>query len=158
MAIVYVVDVSPNGYPTGTQYVPTGGDNVLVSVGDTMDALSIVQSIERSLRPGTFIEKLHLASHGNSGELFMGMGLSIFNVGEFRRLSSRFVRGAFRVGILVHGCAVASTVSVSATDARSDFGVTPGIAAPGIDSSIFCSTKTTIFLTNFLGKQFNISA
>lgn len=114
---VFVVDVSPQGYPTGTTYVPNRSDVVLVQVRDrgwqpsdiAYEILAVVS--ERGAQ--TRIGKLHFASHGNSGELLMGSGIDVKNVNGLSVLAGHLAEaGAFSATVLIHGCAVASTVPV----------------------------------------------
>ncbi len=114
---VFVVDVTTAGYPTGTNYVPNRPDVVTVQVGDRRwqpsdIAYEILAKVsERGVT--TRIGKLHLASHGNSGELFMGSGIDIHNVNGLSILAGHLVEaGAFSATVLIHGCAVASNVAV----------------------------------------------
>ncbi len=99
---VFVVDVTTAGYPTGTNYVPNRPDVVTVQVGDRRwqpsdIAYEILAKVsERGVT--TRIGKLHLASHGNSGELFMGSGMDIHNVNGLSILAGHLVEaGAFSI-------------------------------------------------------------
>ena len=114
---VFVVDVTPAGYPTGTNYVPNRPDVVTVQVNDQSwqpsdIAYEILAKVsERGAQ--TRIGKLHLASHGNSGELFMGRGIDVKNVYGLSILAGHLVEaGAFSATVVIHGCAVASSVPV----------------------------------------------
>ena len=130
MLTLFVVDTSPSGYPNGIRDVPRSINNLVAEVSATMDSESIVTAILARLG-NQRIDRLHLAAHGNAGELFMGMGLNTFSVQPFCRLRGRFATGPFRVGVLIHGCAVASAHAIRESR-QADFGITRGNSGVGI--------------------------
>ncbi len=114
---VFVVDVSPGGYPTGITYVPNRPDALLVQVRDPgwrpLDIAGAILAKVAERGTQTRIRQLHLASHGNSGELFMASGINIGNVNGMSILAGHLVAaGAFSASVFIHGCAVASSVVV----------------------------------------------
>lgn len=138
MPSVYVVDVSSDGYPGGASLCPTGPNDIVVPVSDTMDSNAIVQAIEQRLARGATIDRLHLASHGNSGTLFMGRGLRANNLQPFGRLASRIAGRPLRPSVLVHGCAVASATEIRGYTSTGMTGqqfaeATPGNVASGVE-------------------------
>ena len=115
---VFVVDVTPGGYPTGTAYVPNRPDVVIVRVNcsnwQPLDiAAEILGKTAEHAGPQGRISQLHLASHGNAGQLLMGAWINASNVTQMSMLGGRLATsGAFGATVLIHGCAVASCVDI----------------------------------------------
>lgn len=114
MAIVYLVAVGPNGYPSGTSNITEFG-SVIVEVTPAMSPDDMIAQLFMRLPDREPIHKLRLASHGNSGRLFMGRdSLHQGNVGSFSYCRPRFARSRDGVGVTIYGCAVASAVEIRA--------------------------------------------
>ena len=118
MVSVFVVDVTSGGYPTGTSYVPDRPDVVTVRVEDhrwqpSDIAFEILARASMVAGPHGRISQLHLASHGNAGRLFMGAGINAANVSGMSILAGHLApSGPFGAAVLIHGCAVGSSVEI----------------------------------------------
>src|SRR5262245_28885440 len=106
--------------PDPTRFLPAGCKYWQVETKYALESYLAVMA-EWLKKHNEKLKRLILASHGNSGQLFLGRGLKLENAGMFQVLKGHFdMAGPAQRVVNLYGCGVASDTGVELSELNKD--------------------------------------
>jgi hypothetical protein len=128
----YVDASDPDYYSKAGQWRK---DYVVAVISSTQDMKSAVASIIQSITSAGLgkhsVDLVRLAGHGNSGRMQFAEGLTKDNADAFEALAPYLTADAYKTGLELHGCGVASSSNVAGAGSISHPACVPGTAGKG---------------------------